>query len=140
MNKNISIVTIQKPSDTSSIEVKTPFACLLYSNQEKASSDEIESVANWLVNSGCRYAVCAGVKCEEWHDTIDTADTIRDPNTQNLIMTTWHKNETVEDVVWFWLNLTDFEDIAFENYLALLIGDSKTIEEKIQQAIQNNSL
>ena len=140
MNKNISIVTIQKPSDTSSIEVKTPFACLLYSNQEKASSDEIESVANWLVNSGCRYVVCAGVKCEEWHDTIDTADTIRDPNTQNLIMTTWHKNETVEDVVWFWLNLTDFENIAFENYLALLIGNSKTIKEKIQQAIQNNSL
>ena len=140
MNKNISIVTIQKPSDTSSIEVKTPFACLLYSNQKKVSSDEMGLVANWLVNSGCRYAVCAGLKCEEWHDTIDTADTIRDLNTQNLIMTTWHKNETVEDVVWFWLNLTDFEDIAFENYLVLLVGDSKTIEEKIRQAINNNSL
>jgi hypothetical protein len=140
MSKIISIVTIQKPSDTSSIEVKTPFACLLYSNQEKVSSNEMESIANWLVNSGCRYAVCAGLKCSEWHDTIDTADTIRDPHIQNLIMTTWHKNETVEDVVWFWLNLTDFEDIAFENYLALLISDSKAIEEKIQQAIQNNSL
>ena len=100
----------------------------------------MESVANWLVHSGCRYAVCAGLKCSEWHDAIDTADTICDPNTQNLIMTTWHENETVEDVVWHWLNLTDFEDIAFENYLALLIGDSKTIEGKIQKAIENNSL
>jgi hypothetical protein len=140
MNKNISIATIKKSSDTSSIEVKTPFACLLYSNQEKASSDEIESVANWLVNSGCRYTVCAGAKCEEWHDMIDTADIIRDPNTQNLITTTWHENEPIEDVVWHWLNLTDFEDIAFENYLALLVGDSKAIEEKIREAINNNSI
>lgn len=140
MNKNFLITTIQRPFDTSSIDAKAPFACLLYSNQDDATSDEMMSVANWLISSGCRYVVCAGSKCSEWHDIVDTVDIIRDPDTQNLVMTTWHENETVEDVVWFWLNLTDFEDIAFENYLALLIGDSKTIEEKVQKAIKNNSL
>lgn len=140
MNKNISIAILEKPFDTSSIEVKIPFACLLYSNQDNVTHDEMMSVANWLVSSGCRYVVCAGLNCSEWHDTIDTADIIRDPSTQNLIMTTWHENETIENVVWFSLNLTNFEDMAFENYLVLLIGDSKTIEEKIQKAIKNNSL
>src|SRR5688500_7135603 len=92
MNKNISIAILEKPFDTSSIEVKIPFACLLYSNQDNVTYDEMMSVANWLVPSGCRYVVCAGLNCSEWHDTIDTADIIRDPSTQNLIMTTWHEN------------------------------------------------
>ncbi len=140
MSKNISIATIQKPFDTSSIEVKIPFACLLFSNQEQLSGNEMESIAKWLVASGCRYVVCTGLKCLDWHDIIDMVDIMHNPNTQNLIMTTWHENETVEDVVWHWLNLTDFEDIAFENYLALLIGDSKTVEEKVQKAIKNNEL
>lgn len=100
----------------------------------------MSSIANWLVYSGCRYAVCAGLNCSEWTDAIDSADIIRDPTAKNLIMTTWHENETVEDIVWFWLNLTDFEGINFENYLALLLGDSNTVEEKIQEAIKNNSL
>ena len=140
MNKNVSITTIQKPFDLSSIEVKAPFTCLLYSSQEEVTDDEMMSVANWLVTSGCCYAVCAGLKCSAWHDTIDTAEISRDPNIKNLIMTTWHENETAEDVVWYWLNLTNFEDIAFENYLALLVGTSKVIEEKIQNAVKNNDL
>ena len=140
MNKNIAIETIQKPYDTSSIKVKAPFACLLYSDQENVSDDEMVLIANWLVLSGCRYALCAGFKCERWHDTIDTADIIRDPTIQNLVMTTWHKNEPIEEVVWSWLNSTNFKNIIFENYLALLIDDSKTIEEKIRQAVKNNSL
>lgn len=140
MNKNISIETLQKPFDTSSINVKEPFACLLYSNQDDLTNDEMMSVANWLVSSGCRYAVCAGLNCSEWHDTVDTADIIRDPTTQKLVMTTWHEDETIEDIVWFWLNSTDFDDIAFENYLVLFIGDLKTIQEEVQKAIENNSL
>lgn len=101
MNKNISIETLQKPFDTSSINVKEPFAYLLYSNQDDLTNDEMMSVANWLVSSGCRYAVCAGLNCSEWHDTVDTADIIRDPTTQKLVMTTWHEDETIEDIVWF---------------------------------------
>jgi len=140
MNKNVSITTIQKPFDLSSIEVKAPFICLLYASQEDVTDDEMMSVANWLVDSGCRYAVCAGLKCSAWHDTIDTADISRDPNNKNLIMTTWHENQTSEDVVWYWLNLANFEDIALENYLALLVGTSNVIEEKIRNAVKNNDL
>ena len=97
-------------------------------------------LANWLVHSGCRYAVCAGLNCLEWHDAIDAADIIRDPNAENLIMTTWHEYDVIEDIVWHWLNLTDFENITFNNYLSLLIGSSKEIEDKIKAAIKNNHL
>ena len=140
MDKNVSILTLQKPFETSTIEVNSPFACLIYSNQQNVTRDEMSSVANLLINSGCRYAVCAGLNCLDWHDSIDITDTIHDPTLQNFIMSTWHENESVEDVVWFWLNLTDFDDVAFENYLALLIGNSHDVEEKIREAVKNNSL
>jgi len=138
MNKNISISMIQKPFDTlSSKGIDAPFACLLYSNQENVSDAEMMAVANWLLSSGCRYAVCAGIKCSEWHDAIDAADVIRDPAGQNVVMTSWHENESIQDIVWFWLNATNFDDVVFENYLALFIGDSKANSE-IQSAISSS--
>jgi hypothetical protein len=119
MSKNISILKLQKPIDVSVLKAEAPFVCMIYSNQN-ATIDEISSVADWLISSGCRYIVCAG--------------------NDELVMTTWHEDETIEEVVWFWLNLTNFDDINFENYLALIIGESKEIEEEIQQTIKENSL
>jgi hypothetical protein len=139
MSNNISIITIQKIIDIPILEINAPFVCLIYSDQE-TTSEEMMKVTEWLISSECRYAVCAGKDCETWHDAIDSADILFEHNSDELVMTSWHEKETIDEVVWFWLNLTNFDDITFENYLALIISDSKVIEEEIQKAIKNNNL
>lgn len=141
MKKNVSIITLQNPVDVHDLEIRAPFVCLIYSNQN-VNIDDISLVADWLISSGCLYAVCAGKDCETWHDTIDEISVIKDVEDAKteLIMTTWHENESIEEVVWFWLNSTNFDNKIFENYLCLIIDDSKLMEEEIQQTIKENSI
>lgn len=62
------------------------------------------AIAAWLARSGCRYALAWGIDCEAWHDAIDD-DAIAafpgEPRDDDLIMTTWHDDEPLEEVAHF---------------------------------------
>ena len=120
--RNIVTGVLHRPYDTSRLQVKAPFVGLLYAN-DSVTSDEMKAIAEWLITSGCRYAVCAGVNCSEWHDAIDMVSVVSDLPEERFIMTSWHTDESMGDVIWFWLNCTDYDDTMFENYLALIVGD-----------------
>jgi hypothetical protein len=136
--RNISTITLRSPFDVSDIKIKSPYACLIYSTQKDVTDEEMQQVSDWIISSGCRYAVCAGIKCSEWHDSIDWSYIASDPNysppDSRFIMTSWHTDESIEEVVWFWLVLTNYDDNIFENFLLLIIGDSEDIERKIMKA------
>ncbi len=137
--RNISVAISKRPFDVSSIKIEAPYVCLVYSNQENTGDSEMEAIANWIISSGCRYAVCAGIDCSEWHDAIDTAYIMSDPNysppDSRFIMTSWQTEESIEDIVWYWLELTNYDDNIFENYLLLIIGEPEDIETKIMNAV-----
>ena len=137
--KNISTATLKSPFDISNIRVKTPYVCLVYSAQKDISKEDMERISDWLVSTGCRYAVCAGEKCSEWHDAVDSAYISSDPNysppESRFIMTSWHTNETLEEIIWFWLMCTDYDDNMFENYLLLVVGEQEGLVEKILNAV-----
>lgn len=144
MNKNISTFSLKRPFDVSNIKIEAPYVCLIYSNQENVYNDEMEIISNWIISSGCRYAVCAGIHCSEWHDAIDIAYIVSDPNysppDSRFIMTSWHTGESLEEIVWFWLVLTNYDDNIFENFLLLTIGDSEDIEKEIMKLASDINL
>jgi len=137
MSVNISIQTIRRPFDISSIEVSAPFACLLHSSQEDLSNDELMLVANWLVSSGCTEVICAGLRCSEWHNVIEAVNTIRDPSAKILIKTTLNENESIEDVIWVWMDIAKYENTPSQNILALLIGGSIAMKAKALTGFMN---
>lgn len=57
-----------------------------------------------LLAKGCRYFVCTGTYGEKLHDFIDDIVVYKEDQT---IVTTWHDDETPEDIVYFFVNLTD---------------------------------
>ncbi|MBI2332926.1 MAG: hypothetical protein HYU84_12340 [Chloroflexi bacterium] len=136
--KNISTVTLRSPFDVSSIKIQAPYACLVYSTKD-VKKEEMEKVSNWIISSGCRYAVCAGTNCSQWHDAIDWAYIASDPNysppESRFVMTSWHEKESLEEIVWFWLMCTVCDDDIFENYLLLIIGESEGLEEEMIKTI-----
>jgi hypothetical protein len=85
---------------------------------------------------GCRYAVCTGVDAvctrvdsSSWDDSIDHAVVEaelagRRPESKT-VMTTWHQNETLEEVVTFFLNHTTFDDFMPSFRLALHLGGTE---------------
>jgi hypothetical protein len=80
------------------------FKAVLVSEAE-ATSEWRGLVSDWLVRSGCRYFMAWGRKCREWHDSVDEANLQRfddgEFSDDDLVMTTWHEDEPVEEVFWF---------------------------------------
>lgn len=59
-------------------------------------------VSQWLAATECCYLQAWGVACEQWHDAMDDAIVSYDKSfADKLVITTWHADETLEDVFWF---------------------------------------
>jgi hypothetical protein len=77
---------------------------------ELAVSPEWQTtVSDWLVKSGCLYMMAWGVNCSTWDDSVDMANIERFnfspiPDDQ-FVLTTWHVDESMEDVFWYAKNL-----------------------------------
>ena len=99
------------------------FAVLIYISDTTITAEEQELLSDQIVAAGCRYAVCAGYKCGTWDDSIDIADLKRnnwETKDENLIMTTWHENESLENIVFFFLNNTSFDYFTATNMLVVV--------------------
>ena len=50
---------------------------------------------------GLVYLVAWGPDCERVHNLFDTIDAEENPETDTVIMTTWHSEESLEEALWF---------------------------------------
>lgn len=82
--------------------LKRPFAVLLDARDpEWADSLFLSRKAAELLDAGCRYYVCFGPDSELVHDQID--DVIVNHVCEVNVLTTFHDDETVEDVANFFM-------------------------------------
>ena len=90
----------QKPP---ALETTKPFRAVIVVEQ---SSDETwrNAVSDWLVESGCLYAVCWGRDCVVWEDSVDWARVDASgegPSDDSVVMTTSHPKEPLSEALWF---------------------------------------
>lgn len=111
------------------------FVALIISNDPTISPDDQYAVSLALVRSGCRYAVCIGHNCSTWDDSVDWAcvEVNPDSNDETLVMTTWHKNDTPEEIAHFFLNCTTFDSNVFDNFLVLSVGRNDALLSTIKR-------
>ena len=84
--------------------LRAPFAVLLdVRDEEWANSIWVSRKANELLRAGCRYFVCFGPRSEVVHDQID--DAVINYANGNDLPTTFHEDETPEDVANFFLTV-----------------------------------
>lgn len=116
------------------------YVCILFANDETITQDEQAAISDQLVRTGCRYAVCAGHECAKWDTSVDMAYLATDENlsppNETFVMTTWHEDETVEDVIFFGLMCATFDEHNFTRYLVLSIGPRAGLRGEVRRAIQ----
>ena len=115
------------------------FVVMLVVNDITITEGERAELSTNIVRQGCRYAVCTGHGCSTWNDVIDMAFLETDPNfnppDDRFVMTTWHDDEPLEEVVtYFWLN-TAFDDFTPKNFVVLLLGQDTVSEAKTRRAL-----
>lgn len=115
------------------------FVVLLYIDEKQIPPEEQEKLSDEIVAEGCRYAVCAGHLCSSWDDSIDMADLRRNNmeiNEKTFVMTSWHDDESLEDIVFHFLNVTWFDDFVPENFLITVVGSNPVVLENIRQEVE----
>jgi hypothetical protein len=70
------------------------------------SINEISHIANWALAQGAVYLCAWGSDCERVHDIIDEVVCNRNPDVtdEDVIMTTWHEDEALDEALWFAVN------------------------------------
>lgn len=102
--------------------------------------------SQWMVAGGCRYMMAWGPNCSSWDDSVDHADVERFdfgeiPDT-HFVMTTWHDDETLEEVFWFsqYCATLTYDDVEISTIILLHIGSADRAEEFAQLFEQSRSL
>jgi len=96
--------------------------------REMVSNGWRNRVSDWLVASGCLYALAWGEDCSAWDDAVDWAnidafDTKPMPP-ERFVVTTWHEDETIEEVFWFATHCAEHPTVPLQSDLILDISSA----------------
>jgi hypothetical protein len=112
-----------------------PFRAVIVA-AEVVSENWLNSIAEWIVKSGCLYVVAWGVDCEKWHDSVDWAvlEVFKngDIPDDRFVMTTWHNNEPLSEALWFVGQCAFHPDVELTETVILHIA----VEERASQMQQ----
>ena len=115
------------------------YACMIWASEHTSLVFKSEVIST-LIGSECRYIVTGGLECEQWHDLSDEIYLATDPDfappKETMVMTSWHEDEPMEDVIEFLLHSTDFHDHGFTDYLILHVGQNSQIEENLASQLR----
>ena len=99
-------------------------------SQITASSERMTEITDWLYGAGVKYFCAWGTQREAWHDSMDwsnlAACNYGIPDDKH-VMTTWHDNESLDEMFWFLRELGCVEvdgKTPIENTLLLHIADT----------------
>jgi hypothetical protein len=117
---------------TAPFEFSSPFGAGEFSvwviaAEPSLSRDDQNRISGELVRQGCRFAVCSGHDCSSWDDSIDYADYSRRPDPaddEGFVMTTWHEDESIEEIAEYFATCTSFDFYCAERWLVLGIGEA----------------
>ena len=103
MTSGVSYLHLPASRKPPALETTKPFRAVIVVEQ---STDEIwrNAVSDWLVESGCLYAVCWGRDCVVWEDSVDWARVDASgegPSDDSVVMTTSHPKEPLSEALWF---------------------------------------
>jgi hypothetical protein len=87
------------------------FASLIWDHAGEFSDSDRATVAKTLLDAGCRYVVCGGERCSDWHDAVDVefvkqhVDDDEAAAEASHVMTTFHEGESPDEVAFFFVCL-----------------------------------
>jgi hypothetical protein len=131
----------------SSIDVDGPFVLFVAVDSVRLNTDEVFQAAESLLGKGMVFLSVWGPDCERFHDICDEAIVSRNPDEteRNVIITTWHAKESLNEAVWFFLHCAwpaaDYERTC-SNWVAAVIGNpewERQIRDCLMQAPERQS-
>ncbi|MHC4405872.1 MAG: DUF7684 family protein [Planctomycetota bacterium] len=80
------------------------FVSLLVADFSAVSQDELVALSESMIQSGSRYFCAWGNRCQSAHGAFDVACSAFEPDGAAVIMTTDHRDDPIEEAIWYLLN------------------------------------
>jgi hypothetical protein len=131
-------VVLERPLAGTDVVPPAPYPCLLWDTRGDWTRAERDFVVTTLLDSDCRYVVSGGATCEQWHDEVDetyVARTLDAETDERFVMTTWHTDQSVADVAFFFVWNTNFDEHDFRRFLVLQLGDDPARARELREAV-----
>lgn len=101
---NMRYLRLLPNSELPPYEGVRPFGAIVAIETE-VTGEWQRKVSKWLVDSGCLFMLAGGLDCSSWDDSVDYANLeafdYGDIPDERSVMTTWHENQSLSDVMNF---------------------------------------
>ncbi|MFG0249277.1 MAG: hypothetical protein ACF8OB_10350 [Phycisphaeraceae bacterium JB051] len=140
---NVWFTVLEPPFDFTSPFNGEEYVLLVIVCDPRFTNQQRNHLAEQFVASGCRNAFCAGYACSRFDDAIDWAymDTDPtgnyDPPDETFVMTSWYEDDPLKDVVETMFLIGDFDDLHFENFVVVMVGNQSCSNLEVLNALQN---
>ncbi len=127
---------LQPESQLPDISRFNPFKAVIIVENSVTPEWQAE-VSSWLVKSGCLYMMAWGTDCSSWDDSVDAANlekfNFNELPEDKSIMTTWHENEPLKEVLWFAKNTAVHPTVELNDTLLLHISNHDKRQELMSE-------
>src|SRR5690606_3918338 len=114
MKRQIAILELSAEACSFRPPFEEDHALLLVIASPLVSVAKRDRIVSEILRSRCQYVLVSGHDCEVWHDAVDKATSAESEYGGRFLMTTWHDEEPIEDVIDFlWWN-TSYEEFESE--------------------------
>ena len=135
MKIQVDIRILPADAVTLSAPFQEDYALLLVISTRSITKVQRERIASDVVASRCQYALTYGNECQMWHDAIDMAGIDAGGPESRFLMTTWHDDEPIEDVIdYLWWN-TSYDYFEAERLAIVQIGPDAKLETAIRERV-----
>jgi hypothetical protein len=120
--RDMYLLAVDSPDQISDLALDSPhFGVLLAWNCASESPEVLLRIARKLISLGGVYFCCWGDGCELLHDSIDQVAMEVDARSDPVIMTTWHDDESLREVLWFFINAAFPDDHYTESTRSMVV-------------------
>ena len=113
-----------------------PFSCLVLWHAANEHADDIGVLAQSVLHAGATYICCWGTNCSRVHDIFDETHVWRtlDCPEPTTIVTTWHENDSLAEVISFALNTAQSADTTLSTPLVALCVKAHDLVTEVKRA------
>ena len=125
-------INIHRLTELPDISALAPFKAVI-SAEEPATAARQAQISKWLVEMGCKYAMCCGEYCESWRRSVREANLeICDLDTmhaRDFVMTTEHRYESLKAVFWYSKKAAKHPEVETRECVVLHLGSGERSAE-----------
>ena len=123
----LDYIHLKPPHSPPKTDFNHPFVAVVIIDIE-LSDEWRHEVSEWLVETGCLYMMAWGKDCSLWDDAVDVVNLEaydwKDIPDDKSIMTTWHDDESLEDVLWFATHSATHNSVPLNHLIILDITEN----------------